>query len=198
MPQSNNPAVARVALTVQRDTRKFVNVFHMARSDGGVLGTADLLNMANVVAGWWNNTYRHSCSNRIVGESVVATKLDPANPLQETVYINAPGDGTGGDVESANVTGAVSFRTGLAGRKYRGRFYHFQPDGGQINDNDTFTGAFLTTLTSLGNALLSQAVTAALQVIIFHRADDTFTRVNTTIMDQLVDSMRRRLANRGI
>jgi len=197
MPASNNPAVARVVLTVQRDTRKFVNVFHMARSDGGVLGSADLLNMATVVAGWWSNNYRHSCTSLIVGESVVATKLDPADPLQETLYINAPGDGSGADIEPANVTGAISFRTGLAGRKYRGRFYHFMPSGDQITNSDTFTGALLSTFTALGNALLSQAATAALQVIIFHRVDDTFTKVNTTIMDQLVDSMRRRLAGRG-
>lgn len=198
MAVPNNPAVARVVLTVQRDSRKFINVVHMARADGGILGSADLLAMATAVANWWANSYRHTCMSVIVGESVVATKLDPTDPLQETLYINAPGDGAGTDLESANVSGAISFRTGLAGRKFRGRFYHFQPDGTQINSNDTFTGGLLAAFTSVGNFLLAQAASAALQAVIFHRADDTFTKVTVVIMDQLVDSMRRRLANRGI
>ena len=198
MAVPNNPAVARVILVVQRDSRKFINTFHMTRSDGASLSSADLTNMANVVAEWWLNSYRHTCPAVIVGDSVVASKLDPSDPLQETVYIAAAGDNIGASVDPGDVSGAISWRTGLAGRKYRGRMYHFAPDGGRINQNDTFTGTLLSAFTSVGNYLLSHAATASLRAVVFHRATDTYTNIATVIVDQLVDSMRRRLAGRGL
>lgn len=194
----NNPATARVVLTVTRDTRKFLNVLHMSRLDGAALSSADLLNMANVVADWWQNSYRQTCNPAVVGESVVATKNDPSDPLQQTVYINGPGTLGGSQLDPGNVTAAISWRTGLAGRKYRGRFFHFAPNGLGINGNDTFGGSTLSSFTAVGNYLLSHAVTAALKVIVFHRASNTFTPILETIVDQLVDSQHRRLAARGI
>lgn len=198
MVAPNAPGTARVALIVQRDSRKFINVLHMARSDGADLTSADLTNMANTVADWWLNSYRATCTPAIVGDSIIASKQDPADPLQETVYIASAGTLVGGTLDPADVTGAISWRTGLAGRKYRGRMYHFQPNGGYINANDTFQGVLLSSFTSLGNYLLSHAATAGLQAIVFHRADNTYTKIVTVIMDQLVDSMRRRLQGRGI
>jgi hypothetical protein len=198
MPGPNNPATARVVLIVQRDTRKFLNVLNMARSDGADLTSADLISMANVVADWWLNSYRHTCSSAIVGDSVIASKQDPDDPLQETVYLASPGDLVGGTLDPADVSGAISWRTGFAGRKYRGRFYHFQPDGNRINANDTFQGSLISSFTSVGNYLLSHAATASLRAIVFHRSTNTYTPILTVIMDQLVDSMRRRLAGRGI
>jgi len=194
----NNPSTARVVLTVTRDSRKFLNVLHMARSDGNELSASDLLSMANVVADWWQNSYRQTCNPSVVGESVVATKNDPTDPLQQTVYINGPGTLSGGGNDPANVTAAISWRTGLAGRKYRGRFFHFSPNGLGINSNDTFQGSTLLSFTNVGSYLLSHALTAALRVIIFHRATNTYTPSLETIVDQLVDSQHRRLAARGI
>jgi hypothetical protein len=197
MPPPNAPTTARVVLTVTKDVRQFINVTHMRRGDHAVLNAADVLAMANVIADWWQNSYRHSCSPGVVGLSVVATKQDPGDPQQATVYINGPGDQPGFADEAANVTGAISWRTGLAGRKYRGRFYHFGPNGGQRNANDSFTGSWLTLATGVANYLIAHAISAAMEVIIFHRGDNTATTVNQTIVDQLVDSQRRRLAGRG-
>jgi len=195
---ANNPRTARVVLFVTRDTRTFLNVIHMARQDGATLNAADVLSMANVVADWWQNSYRHSCPSAIVGLQVIATKQDPSDPIQSTVYINGPRDQAAATPDPADVTGAVSFRTGLAGRKYRGRFFHFAPNAGQINLNDTFQGGLLSLFTAVGNYLLTNAATAALQVIIFHGATNTYNAVNQVIVDQLVDSMRNRLAGRGM
>lgn len=193
-----NPATARVVLTVTRDARKFLNVLHLSRLDGASLNSADLLAMANLIADWWQNSYRTTCPPAIVGESVVATKNDPSDPIQQTVYINAPGSQAGAGLDPGNVTAAISWRTGLAGRKYRGRFFHFAPNGLGINTNDTFGGSTLAAFTAVGNYLLSHALTAGLKVIVFHRATNTYTPVNETIVDQLVDSQHRRLAARGI
>jgi len=198
VPPPNNPAVARVALTVLRDTRKFVNTFHMSRSDGAVLGAADLVNMGAVIADWWLNSYRTAVPSNIVGSDIVATKLDPSDPLQNTTYIAAPGNYAGGTVSPGDVSGAVSWRTGLAGRKYRGRFYDFAPPQQVINTNDTFSGGYISLLSTVGSYLLTHLATAALKGVIFHRSDNTATTITNVIVDQLVDSMRNRLAGRGI
>ena len=178
MPIPNNPRVARTVLTVARDTRKFQNVIHLTRSDAAVLTAADLTNMANLVSGWWSNSYRQTCNGLIVGETVVATKLDPADPQQVVVFNSAPGSGSGGDVEPGNVSASISFRSGLAGRKHRGRFYHFMPDGTFINANDSFQGTLVAAFSAVGNYLLQQAALAALNVVVFHRSTDTYTNLN--------------------
>jgi hypothetical protein len=170
----------------------------MKRADGAVLGSADLIAMGAVVADWWLNSYRHACHSQIVGDNIVATKQDPSNPLQETTYIAAPGDYAGGNVTPGDVTAAVSWRSGLAGRKYRGRFYDFEVPSNAINSNDTMTGAYLLLLQAAGAYLLNHLATANLQLIVYHRSTDTFTTLIGVIVDQLVDSMRRRLAGRGI
>jgi hypothetical protein len=154
--------------------------------------------MAAVVADWWQQSYRHGCKLQIVGEQVVATKQDPGDPLQTTVFINGPGDYASGGVQPGDVTAAVSWRTGLAGRKFRGRFYDFGVPSDANNANDTMTGAYLTLLSSIGQYLLNHLATAGLKAVVFHRSDDTFTTITALIVDQLVDSMRNRLAGRGI
>lgn len=197
MAPPNNPATARVVLRTTRDTRKFLNVVHMTRADGAELTSADLLDMANAVADWWQNSYRHICKSVMVGLDVVATKQDPNDPLQETVYINGPGDYVPGAPLPGNDAAALSWRTGLAGRKYRGRTYHMGPSSGSVNANDTLTGQFLTDWSTAGQYLLSHLITAGLRLIIFHRSTNTFTTVIGMIVDQLIDSQRRRLAERG-
>jgi hypothetical protein len=198
MPPPNNPATGRVALTVDRDTRKYINTLHLARTDNATITAADLLNMANVVADWWQNSYRHAVKLQIVGEQVVATKQDPSDPLQTTVYINGPGDYASGGIQPGDVTAAVSWRTGLAGRKYRGRFYDFGVPSDASNTNDTMTGVYLALLTSVGQYLLNHLATAGLKAIVFHRSDNSYTSITSLIVDQLIDSMRNRLAGRGI
>jgi len=173
-----------------------LNVFHMATAGETVLTSTDLLNMANVVADFWQNSYRQSCSPSQVGEQVVATKLDPSDPLQATVYINGPGTQAVGP-EPAGTTVAVSFRSGLAGRKYRGRFYTLSTPTNNVTALDGIVGSWQATLTSVAQYLLNHAVTAAVKMVIFHRASDTFTPIIGTVVEGLLDSQRRRLAERG-
>lgn len=198
MPAPNNPATARIALSVIRDVRTFVNTFHCARADNLPLNLADLQNMNAVFADWWLNSYRHAVKSNIVGSSIVATKQDPASPIQDTVFLAAPGDYGPASVDPGNVTAAVSWRSGLAGRKFRGRFFDFGVPSDAFNSTDAMTGGYITLLTSIGNYLITHLVAANLKPIIFHRADDTYTTITGLVVDQLLDSMRRRLASRGI
>jgi len=198
VPPPNNPQVARVALQVIRDSRHFVNTFHISRTDNASLSVGDLANINAVFADWWLNSYRHACKSVIVGESVTATKLDPALPIQDTLALAAPGDYASANPLPADVSAAVSWRTGLAGRKYRGRFFDYGVPSDAANTNDTMTGGYITNLTTVGNYLLTHLATAGLKAVIFHRGDNTATAITGLVVDQLIDSMRNRLAGRGI
>lgn len=198
MPPPNNPSAARVALEVDRDTRKFVNTFHVARTDDAALSLTDLTNIANVFANWWANNYRSVNRPEITGDNVVATKLDPAAPLQVTVGAIGAGTHTTGSISPGNVSLAVSWRTNLAGRKFRGRFYDFSiPDDVRTTD-DKVNGAYSTVLLNIAAALLNQLATAGLKAVIYHRATDTYTTIAGVVIEALIDSMRNRLAARGI
>jgi len=198
VPPPNNPAVARVALQVTRDARKFVNTFHVSRTDNASLSVGDLAAINAVFADWWANNYRHALKSVIVGDSITATKLDPSSPIQDTLSIAAAGDYVSSNPLPADVSAAVSWRTGLAGRKYRGRFFDFGVPQDATNLNDTMTGAYITNLTGVGTSLLLKLATAGLKAVIFHRSDDTATTITGLVVDQLIDSMRNRLAGRGI
>lgn len=197
MAAPNNPSTARVALRAARDTRDFINTFHVARTDNAALSAADLANIGSMFADWWLNSYRSAFTNALVGQDITTTKQDPSDPLQNITYIAAPGT-RAGTILPGDVTAAVSWRTGLAGRKYRGRFYDFGMAFGDANSNDTMTGGYIAILEAIGQYLLNHAVTAALKLIVFHRLTNTYTDINTVVTDQLVDSMRRRLAGRGM
>jgi len=194
---ADNPKTARVALQVLRDTRRFINTFHAARIDDGTLDASDLILIAGAFADWWDNNYRHMVPSNISGSQVTVTKQDPGDPLQYTDTLTTGGDASGG-IDPADVTGALSFRTGYAGRKFRGRYYHFAPPASQINVNDTFQGGFIATVIAQTAALFTYLFNAGYKLILFHKATNTYTAITALVMDQLVDSMRRRLAERGI
>jgi hypothetical protein len=197
MPPPNNPHTARVALNVLRDTRHFQNTFHVARTDDAVLNVADLGNINAAVKAWFDALYRTAFKATIVGQNVISTKQDPSDPQQASLNITTVGNyGTGTD-EPADVTAAVSWRTGLAGRKFRGRFYDFEVPSDAHTTADVMTGSYISTLASVAQGLLAQLASAGFKLVIFHKADNTYTAVIGFIVDQLLDSMRKRLAGRG-
>ena len=104
-----------------------------------------------------------------------------------------------GTAESGNVTLAISWRAGLAGRAYRGRIYFpglVEPD---VNANDTIGTAAVAGLAAVGAAFLLNynAPTGIGQLVLFHRNDNLFSTVVSIVLEALVDSQRRRLAGRG-
>lgn len=198
MPVPDNPSVARVVLNCQRDTRKFVNVFHMMRGDDAVLNITDLETMTAVIADWWTDAYRTTVIDIVVSESAVATKLDPDDPIQDQNFFSAAGSVASPAVRPGNVSAVMSWRTGLAGRKHRGRSYHVGIDGDQILSTDNLVGFYLAQLTAAATDLLTKLTIEGLKAVVFHRVDDTTTDIVGVVVDQLVDSMRTRLAGRGV
>lgn len=199
MAAPNNPAVMSVVLRFLRDSRILENVLHVVRADGAALGLTDLSQITNAVVSWWFNTGKNTCPAGITLQDVVATKLDPSDPLQDTALSGVPGVEVT-NASPAGTTLSVSAKTGKAGRKFRGRMYWVGLREDAISQADTLSSTKLAAIVSAVaqlNADIAAALPGYLRCI-FHRATNTYTPVTQTVADVNVDSQRNRLQQRGI
>lgn len=196
LPPPNAPLICRVSMVFSRDTRQFQNTFHIYRSAGWSIAT--MTSAAAIFAAWWTNNYKSFVWS---GVSLVQIQVRNYNPALPLAYDYTPAAPEAGLVNTppdpASATLSTSWRTGLAGRKYRGRFYTVGMVEAHSQDNDTVTSAYVIAAGAAASALLANVVAGGLSLMIFHRIDNTFTQVVSTIVENLVDSQRRRLAGRG-
>lgn len=196
MPPPNNPSVCRVAMVFSRDTRQFVNTFHIQRS--AVWTNAAMMAAAQIFSDWWNTSYKNISWLGVSLTQVQVRLYDPTNPLAYDLTLTTPIPGSiNTPPATANATLAASWRTGLAGRKHRGRFYTVGLTEANAADNDTVTSPYVLALGNAAVALLNALAAQTIGAVIFHRNTNTTTLIITTIIESLIDSQRRRLAGRG-
>jgi len=192
----NNPLVCKVAMVFRLDQRHFVNTLHFQNSLGWDLSSMG--DLAAMVKQWWLDSYKDDVSNQVALEQIQVRLLDPSNPLAVDYTTGLPVFGSNTNVhEPANVTVTISWRTGLAGRKYRGRIYVVPICENNTNDDDTVGSLTVAWLANTAQDLIAKAATAAIDLIVFHNADSTFTKIISFVIDNILDSQRRRLPGRG-
>lgn len=194
----NNPQVAKISLVGHRDTRAWVNTFHAAKPSGP-LARIDLLNLAGAYLTAWNTAYRPNMCNPIILDQIQVRKLDPLDPQAVDSTTGLPSAGTApGSEEPANVTLTLSWRTGLAGRKYRGRNYVAGIPTARVSATDTVDGLFVSQMSTLADNLYNAPINAGGMVpAIFHLGPDTWTAIASYVIEAILDSQRRRLPGRG-
>jgi len=196
MALPNNPLVCKVALVFNRDTRTFVNTFHVTDTAGWDAGKMSTL--ASNFYTWWNSYYSTGMNSSISLVQIQVRLLDPSNPLAVDYTTGLPVSGAiAGTPEAANVTNTLSWRTGLAGRKYRGRTYVPAIDESQATAGDTTTGATGTLFSIIASHFLTILTSGTQFPSIFHLATNTFTQIVGYVIESVLDSQRRRLPNRG-
>lgn len=196
LPPPNAPLICRVNMVFSRDTRTFNNTFHVYRAAGWSLAT--MTTLATAFESWWNANYKTFVWTGIALTQIQVRNYNPVLPLAYDYTPSTPISGLAtGSPDPASATLATSWRTGLAGRKYRGRFYTVGMLEGHSQDNDTVTGAYVVAAGTAASTLIANLVAAGFSLMIFHRIDNTFTQVVSTVVENLVDSQRRRLAGRG-
>jgi hypothetical protein len=195
MPPPNNPEVCRFTLQYLRDTRTFENVFHVR--DTGGWNVADMTVAAQTFRDWWDTQMKLQSPNVVGLKAVFARLYDPSNPLAVDLPVSPPIFGNATDSCSpANVTSTLSFRTGLAGRKFRGRVYVPGYTELQTNTDDTI-GSGLVTRNAIAAGGIIGIWPTGQNLVVFHRATNTFTPITTYIIENIIDSQRRRLPARG-
>jgi len=197
MAPPNNPQVASVALITSRDGRLGVNNFHVTRTIPAALVDTDLPLIATAFHDWYTGNYKLDMNSTVGLDQIQVRKLDPGDPIAYDLSV-AHETGTGPSPASpANVTAAVSWRTGLAGRKYRGRFFALGLPQAFVTAADLLTSVGQVHYALDGAALLLTLTNAGYQLVLFHRATNSWTKVITCIVDGIIDSQRRRLPGRG-
>lgn len=199
MAPPNNPNVAKIALVGHRDTREWVNTFHVHKIGGGAITLADLLVLAPAYLAAWVAAYRTMVNGTIVLDIIELRKLDPSDPIALDYTTGLPSGGAlGGTNEAANVSISASWRTGLAGRAFRGRFFVAAINEAITTVLDTLTSAGVTQVTTLMDYLYNApSVAGPFEPVIFHRATNLYTVITSYVIDAVLDSMRRRLPGRG-
>jgi len=201
-PPPDNPNVCRVNMVFQRDTREFMNTFHI--ENGTEWNLVDMATLAEDFVAWWTNHYRLAMPTAVELVQVQVRKYKPEAPLAYDREVSPPiAGGRANPPAPGNATLTMSFRTGLAGRRFRGRVYVPSLEDGTISDNDTVLSTIVNLISSAGAELLFSALTnGALGV--FHAPkevptpfDNTITQVLSGVVEDLVDSQRRRLPGRG-
>jgi hypothetical protein len=198
MAPPNNPSVARVSMQFSRDTRTFVNTFHNSKTPPADWTPSELVDLAQLYVDWWTNTYRVYASDGVCLQQVNVRVYDPDEPLAYDRYVSPPVCGQQAQAEApGSATQTISWRTGLAGRKYRGRDYAVGLSDADIGDDDRVSSLATARLAGAALDLLVDLTAQSIALIVFHRADNTFTGVISFIIESLLDSQRRRLPGRG-
>ena len=178
------------------------NVFHVRYA--GPPDSTDIGVANDVIANWWNTEIEPNVSNQVEARSIIGTSQHVANGPQFTTAF-APG--SVGQLTSPSMpsgtTVAVSWRTGLSGRSFRGRTYHVGLVEGQIVGNE-IDGATHSLLIGNYAQLLTDLLTSDLVLVVASRYTNNAPRVtgvatviNSVLLDTFIDSQRRRLAGRG-
>lgn len=202
-PPPNNPLVCKAALIFQRDTRNLVNTLHFTRSPSWNL--AQMTTLANDLKAWWNTIYRTGVPPAVLLSQVQVRLLDPGNPLAVDLPVIPAIPGTrAGNPDAGNVTVTLSERTGLAGRAHRGRIYAPSLTEADVGDTDLLSSVAVTQFSNAIANLIFGFSTNGATPVIFHRPqliphplDNTFDIVTTWVLENIIDSQRRRLPGRG-
>jgi hypothetical protein len=194
---------------MQLDSQKCENTLYFRSvSPTPEFGTA----LAGLLIFWWRDHYAPLVSSQVKLNEVVITDLSSDTGFQVT---QAPATLiTGGistsDTEPNNVTIAVSIRTAMRGRSFRGRNYVLGITNSQISNN-TMDDTTITAWQAAYSELLTVASDAdAVWVVVSRfsgidadkkpipRAAGIATEVtNVVLADATLDSQRKRLPGRG-
>lgn len=168
---------------------------------------ANLVALAAVFQSWWNATKRPTVASSVQWNGVTLTALDgpgapyldyPATPLTSGTNTGAPWP--------PQITVAVSLRTGLSGRSYRGRIYLVGFNNTNVLTAGVMLPATVAGIQTVYNALRSAIITHGAQLCVVSlfsgvdgsgnkipRAVGIATPVSTIIVGNRIDTQRRRL-----
>lgn len=198
------PDVAEVTIRFTYFSQVIVNTLYFNKT-GGFSGS-DLPDLATAVMNWWSTRMKGRITNQCALISVVARDISAESAPVSEVFPVSPIAGT---VDNpglpGNVCWTIQFKTGLAGRSYRGRNYigalpENAVDGNQIQADDA--AAFLAAYVALNSDI--NLTIAATHVVVsrYHNNAPRTTGVATAVesygfVDFFLDSQRRRLTGRG-
>lgn len=172
----------------------------------------DMLALANGLSSWWINEYAPLVSIGVQLREVVVTDMSSATGPQVSFSPATPAFGANTSaVKPSNAAATVSFRTASRGRSFRGRNYIPGLTQDTLN-GDTLQTAFMNDAVDAYEQLLPAGTAEIVGTWViasrFHGVDSDKKPIPRTtgiatpvtsvvIVDNVVDSQRRRLPGRG-
>lgn len=192
------PESARVTLTFENDNNnQAVNVLWFKDLEGDLTSTRAAV-LTSVMADWLSNQWDTAANENWQAVSAEALAGHVQNGPYDIQPLSIPGTLTGEPLPS-EVSIAISLRTGLSGRSYRGRVFHVGV-GEDNSAGDYISSAYRTGLINAYAALISMANAFDFQWSVCSmytngapRAAGLLTAITqVTIVDTILDSQRRR------
>jgi len=210
MPFVPVPDVARVKLEGRIDGQQTINdlTFRLA----GGIALADLQSLVTNLVDWFTLTFAVDLSEDWSTVAVRGRDLSAALSFVADADASGTVGGTAGEAAPNNVSACVSFRTGLAGRSFRGRNYVPAVPNSMITLN-TLDPSWMASIRVSYGLLLpgGGALPGGWEWVVtseFSGVDGSGNPIprttgiatavtNTIFTDNTVDSQRRRLPGRG-
>lgn len=210
MPFVPVPNCALVEARMLLDSQQCENTTYWTRGAPWDVSTLTALN--NAMLAWWSDFYAPLVGAPVGLTEIACTSLESATAPQVTL---PPAVAANGEIAEEtlpnNVSITVSFRTALRGRAHRGRNYIVGLTQPQVNGN-TLAAGVSTSIVDAYLALLDVAADLSAHWVVAsrfsgidpttHKPIPRVTGITTpinavVIVDQTVDSQRRRLPGRG-
>lgn len=195
---------AEIAVRGSLDGQECVNTIGVLGSVGW--GQTDLSDLCTIVRDIWDTSFLPIITSAYTAIEVVGRGLRTESDFDADAQFDATSDGQAdGFPMPNNVTIAVSFRTGLVGRSYRGRNYWPGLTSTQVAGNTVLT-AHITAMRAAYSALRTAINETEVWVMgVISRVQEgvvlesgIVTPITTfAVADATIDSQRRRLPGRG-
>jgi len=203
-----NTALAEIRMIA--DLQEVENTLYFEKATA--LTEGDLNDLGDALITWWEDNMAPNIWAGVTVSEVVCTDLSSASSLQVSRVPAAPLTGAlsvPGLPTSVSLT--ISFRTALRGRSFRGRNYIVGLTEGQTTGANTVDSSLSDAFVTAYEQLLTLAGDLGLQWVVVSRfsgvdADEkpipraagVTTPITTVlVVDNVVDSQRRRLPGRG-
>lgn len=204
MPFVPVPNTIGVQIRMSLDGQFIENTLYFYSGSG--VDVAVMTALGNELLLWWTTEYSSELASLLSLREIYLVDLSSETGPTVTIPAPAPAPvgGVGADALPNNCALCISFRAAKRGRAYRGRNYvSGLPDTlvTQNEANTLLTGA----LVDAYNGLFTRAATAAVTWVVVSRFAGGLPRVegnaepvqSVVLVDNVVDSQRRRLPGRG-
>lgn len=204
MPDVYNPNVAKVDVIHMWDGQRVENTLYFYATTEPVY--ADLLSLATAVRDYWQANMLPLMSSQVAFMEVEVTKMEPVPAEYANVAALSPNIGADNNPALPNsVTLAVSFRTGLTGRSYRGRNYWLGLTEPNVTNNEVSPGLAVNIVAAYSGMSGAASIAPGWTWSVYSRIVNGVPRetglsqdvTSVSIVDYTIDSQRRRLPGRG-
>ena len=204
MPFQSVPNTAEIIVRGVMGGQEIINTFYGQMTGGYTL--ADIEALASAVDGWVAATYKALLASNYTYVSTEVRGLNAIIDLSATNNTSAGAGTNGSSTFANNATLSVKRGTGHTGRGARGRIYLPPPPANALLDDNHVTATYVTGVQTALVALDAIISGAGWIPVMVHRVEAgvplavavVFTVIEWIVVDNVIDSMRRRLPGRGV